>query len=302
MKVILAAICLFLVSGCATIKLEKVGAGEAPVVVGPAVRHNRTPLEEAMVCYNRKLVDSDLLRGRKLQIAIGEIKDYTGKVSDVEGYVITQGAALMLFSSLYKLRDAVNLHDRFDTRVTDLELRWIGLKQLGDGKTYDVNGQRVPWVPYYGGSVKKSDFTILGGITELNHNIQSGGAEFRVNQVGPAARVYTMSVAADLRLVNTETLEVVSAVSMQKQFTGFEVGAEVFRFFTVSGGRELFDVNVGNKSQEPLHLGVRAILEEAALFLIADATGISYNECMPATWGYKPETPKKEEDKENDEG
>ena len=291
MRYLLLALCgLMLLTGCSTIRMQTLASGEAPLVIGPAVRSNRTPLDSAMACYDRKLAKSPELGGKKLQIAIGEIRDYTGKVSDSEGYTITQGGSLMLFSGLYKLKDAVNLHDRFDTRVTDLELKYIGLKQLGDGKKYEVNGQEVEWVPYYGGSVMQSEYTILGGITELNYNIQSGGAEVRISQVGPAARVYTLSVAVDLRLVNTRTLEVVSAVSMQKQFTGYEVGFELFRFFGIDGKSELFDVNIGNKSQEPLQLGIRAILEESAMSLIADATQVSYSDCMPGVWGYDEES------------
>jgi curli biogenesis system outer membrane secretion channel CsgG len=281
MRQLIIAVCIsLLMTGCAGVKMQTLAKGEAPVVVGPAVRENRTPLDSAMTCYNVKLADK--LCGKKLQVAVGEIKDYTGKVAESQGAAVTQGASLMLFSGLYKLKDAVNTHDRFDMRVTDAELRYIGLKQLGDGMNHEVSGQTVPWMPYFGGSVKKSDYTILGGITELNYNIHSGGLEFRINQVGPAARVYTMSVAVDLRLVNTQTLEVISAVSLQKQFTGYEVGFELFRFYN----SDLYDVNIGNKSQEPLQLGIRAIIEESILRLLADATGVPYNVCMQDDWDY----------------
>lgn len=276
-------------TGCASVKFSKIAPGEAPVLVGPAVRKNITPLDVAMACYNHKLAGR--LGGDKIQVAVGEIKDYTGKISETQGATITQGGSLMIFTGLYKLRDAVNIHDRFDMRVTDTELKYIGLKQLGDGTSYEVNGQTVPWLPYYGGSIKKSDYAILGGITELNYNIQSGGVEFRINQTGPAARVFTMNVAADLRIVNTQTLEVSSAISLQKQFTGFEIGAEMFRFYNIVGDGKswLFDVNIGNKSQEPLQLGIRAILEESIMNLLADVTGVPYKDCMPEEWGYTKE-------------
>lgn len=281
-------VCLAL-TGCAKINLQKIAPGEAYIVLGPAVRDNRTPLDTTYQCYNKKLVTKGLATGKlkgKLHIAVGEIKDYTGRYSDTEGSAITQGGSPMVFSGLAKLRNAVIVHERFDTRVTDQELQYIAKKHLGDGSVYEISGERVPWMPYYGGSVKKSDFTILGGVTEVNYNIQSGGAEFRIDNAGPEARIYTMSVAADLRLVNTDTLEIVSAVSMQKQFTGYEVGIDVFRFFGLSGKDRLFDVNAGNKSQEPLQLGVRAILEEAVLKLIADATAIPYEDCKPEVWEY----------------
>lgn len=277
------------IAGCARINVQRVAPDEAFVVLGPAVRDNRTPLDTTYQCYNKKLVTKGLSTGKlkgKLNIAVGEIKDYTGRYSDTEGSAITQGGSPMVFSALAKLRNVVVVQERFDTRVTDQELQYIAKKHLGDGSVYEISGERVPWMPYYGGSVKKSDFTILGGITEVNYNIQSGGAEFRIDNTGPEARTYSMSVAADLRLVNTETLEIVSAVSMQKQFTGYEVGIDVFRFFGLSGKDRLFDVNAGNKSQEPLQLGVRAILEEAVLKLISDATSIPYEDCKPDVWEY----------------
>ncbi len=288
MRLILSLLCTaLLTTGCAGIRMQTLSSGEAPVVVGPAVRANRTPLDSAMACYNQLLAAK--LGGKKLQIAVGEVKDYTGKLSDSQGTAVTQGGSLMLFSGLYKLKDAVTIHDRFDMRVTDAELKYIGRRQLGDGQNHEVGGKKVPWMPYFGGSIKKSDYAILGGITEVNYNIQSGGAEVRVNQVGPAARVYTLNVATDLRMIKTQTLEVVSAISLQKQFTGYEVGFETYRFYDLFGDSDLLDINIGNKSQEPMQLGIRAIIEESILKLIADATGVSCEDCLPKVWRYPEE-------------
>jgi len=89
----------------------------------------------------------------------------------------------------------------------------------------------VPWLPYFGGSITKSDYYIVGGITELNYDIRSGGIETGVNSVGPKARTYTQSVALDLRIVDTRSLLVVRTVSLTKQFTGYETGFGIFRFF-----------------------------------------------------------------------
>jgi hypothetical protein len=55
----------------------------------------------------------------------------------------------------------------------------------------------------------------------------------------------------------------VKTISSQKQFTGYEVGVGIFRFF----GTDLFDVNIGEKGQEPLQLGIRTALEEATIRL-----------------------------------
>jgi hypothetical protein len=90
-----------------------------------------------------------------------------------------------------------------------------------------------------------------------------------------------MNIAADLRIIETQTLKVVSAVSMQKQLVGYEVDFEVFRFFEFFGSKHLFDAYAGNKSQEPLQLGVRAALEEAVLRMLGDVTRVPVEACLP---------------------
>jgi hypothetical protein len=73
-----------------------------------------------------------------------------------------------------------------------------------------------------------------------------------------------------LRIVDTRSLLVVKTVSLTKQFTGYEVGFNLFRFF----GSDLFDINVGAKGQEPLQLGIRTALEEATMRLVAAVTHV----------------------------
>lgn len=281
-----------LLAGCANISLKQMAPDEAPVVMGPAVRANRTPLENAFVCYGNALKEK---RAPRLAIAVGDVKDYTGKYNESEGSAITQGGALMVYSALGKLGDSVMVQERFDTRIAELELAYIDRRQLGDGRQHQLNRAQppVPWVPYFGGTILRSNYYIVGGITELNYNIQSGGAEFQINNVGPKARVFTMNVGIDLRIIDTQTLVVKKTASLQKQITGFEVGFNVFRFFNTN----LFDVNIGNKSQEPVQLGVRMALEQATLEVLSAVTGVDDDECVKralANGSYKPEPSKAE--------
>jgi curli biogenesis system outer membrane secretion channel CsgG len=265
-----------LVGACSDSPKVQLSPDEKAMVVGSRVRTNTTINTETFRCLDGILAKSG---APKIGVAIGNIADYTGKTMESEGAVITRGGSLMLFSALGLMPNSVRLHDRFDTSVTDLELAYLNARQLGDGRTHEVDGQIVPWMPYYGGSIRKSDYTILGGITEVNLNIDSGGYSAQVNQIGPRARSFTMSVAADLRLVQTETLVVVATSSFQKQFTGYETGANLFSFFDVFNDKQLFDVYAGNIAQEPLQLGVRAILEEATLELLASLTKTDYTAC-----------------------
>lgn len=261
-------------TGCmASVDHYKRNPDEAPTVQGPPVTDNTTPLEGSFQCMAQKIRET----GRnKIRIAVGTVKDYTGKFSESEGgNPITQGGSLMVMSALGKLGDAVRLQERFDTQVTELELRYLDRRYLGDGSVHEVRGktgasQKVPWKPYYGGTVIESDYFIVGGITELNYNIQSGGFEVNVDGIGGKGRVYTVNVAVDLRIVDTSSLEVLKTVSLQKQVTGYEVGANIFRFFK----NTLVDANGGIKSQEPLQLGVRTTLELGVLQLIGAVTGI----------------------------
>lgn len=252
---------------------QRLGKGEAPTQLGSMVRDNRTPMESALACFGDQL--SVKVKGRPM-IAVGDVKDYTGKYSINEGNAITQGGSLMVYSALGKIGPAIGIAERFDPTVAERELGYTDRRQLGDGKVYDVNGNKVPWVPYFGGSITKSDYYIVGGITEVNYDIRSGGADVAISGIGPKVRVFTETVAVDLRIVNSRSLEVVKSISLAKQFSGYEVGANVFRFF----GNDLFDINAGAKGQEPLQLGIRTALEEATMRLVGSALNVDPTACM----------------------
>ena len=248
---------------------------EASIVKGPPVTDNTTPLEGSYQCMTRRIKNT----GReRLRVTVGNVKDYTGKFSEAEGgNPITQGGALMVMSALGKLGDAVRLHERFDTQVTELELRYLDRRYLGDGLKHetpmkDGSVREVPWKPYYGGTVIETDYFVVGGITELNYNIHSGGIEATVDGIGGKGRVFTVNVAVDLRIVDTSSLEVVHTTSLQKQITGYEVGINLFEFFK----NTLVDINAGLKSQEPLQLGVRTALELGVLELMGAVTGVDH--------------------------
>ncbi|MDB5583751.1 MAG: putative protein involved in formation of curli polymers-like protein [Bradyrhizobium sp.] len=277
-------------AGCVSMHQERLGAGEEPTLIGPAVRDNRTPMDSALACLATEIAAR---HARPLVIAVGDVRDYTGKYSVNEGNAITQGGALMVSSALGKLGGAVGLAERFDPTIAERELGYTDRRQLGDGAVHDVAGpagaagaSKVPWLPYYGGSIAASDYYIVGGITELNYDIRSGGIDTQVNQVGPKVRTFTQSVAIDLRVVDTRSLLVVKTVSLTKQFTGYEVGFDIFRFF----GSNLFDINVGAKGQEPLQLGIRTALEEATMRLVGAVTRVDPAQCI-AVRGWTQVTP-----------
>lgn len=266
---------VLVLAGCSSLPSKQHAPDEEPVVMGSAPRRNHTPNEAAFAC-----MASGIKHKNKplIGIAVGDVKDYTGRYSSTEGSTITQGGALMVYSALGKLGGTVLIQERFDTRIAELELAYTEKRQLGDGRnhTVEVGKPAVPWVPYFGGSIIKSNYYIVGGITELNYNIASSGFEVAVNSAGIKRRTYTMNIGVDLRIVDTRSLLVAKTVSLQKQIIGQEVGAGVYRFF----GSDLVDINVGNKNQEPLQMGVRTTIEQGVMELLAAITEVDPNECL----------------------
>lgn len=277
-SVISATVLLGLLAGCNMMPTQRHAPDETPVITGSPSRRNYTPLEPALACLGH------VMQSRKvavLPIAVGDVKDYSGKYSQNEGNAITQGGALMIYSALGKLGGAIQIQERFDTRIAELELAYTEKRQLGDGRTHNLEAGKpaVPWVPYFGGSILRSQYYIVGGITELNYNIASSGTELGVSGVGVKRRTFTMNIGVDLRMVDTRSLVVVRTVSLQKQVIGEEVGAGVYKFF----GNSLVDVNVGSKNQEPLQLGVRTAIEHGVLELVSAAAGVEPGVCMDAS-------------------
>jgi curli biogenesis system outer membrane secretion channel CsgG len=77
--------------------------------------------------------------------------------------------------------------------------------------------------------------------------------------------MYVMNVGIDLRLVDTNTLEVVDVISYQKQIIGRQISAGVFDFL----GQTFFDASVGESALEPIQLAVRSTLERAVLEMMS---------------------------------
>jgi curli production assembly/transport component CsgG/holdfast attachment protein HfaB len=248
-------------------------AGGAPVVANP------TPYSDALVC------EAEYARAHNVnapRVAVGRIADYTGKLeADGSGRKVTQGASLMAMSALAKA--GIPLVERYDTSVSELELKYANTRLISDHPT---PGGQTPadYRRIMAGQVPGSDFYLVGGITELNFNIRSNGASLNGGGMNTqdlkgtiGGQTYVMNVGIDLRLINTRTLEVVDVISYQKQIVAHQVG--VGAFFVWNGNA--FDVAAGEGAAEPLQLGVRAVIERAAVEMVANLYGMSGPEaCM----------------------
>ena len=256
-------------AGCAT-SAGPSGNYATPIGNAP-VTSNPTPYSTALYCL------ADYARRYNLpspRMAVGRISDYTGSVSADGGRQITQGASLMTNTALAKA--GARIVERYDTSVSELELRYANNKLISDdqpnGRPQDAAYRRI-----LAGQVPGSDFYVVGGITEVNYNIRSGGFDMAAGQATSqtplstafAGKAYVMNIAIDLRLVQTTSLEVVDVVSYQKQIIGREISAGVFDFLNGN----VFDISAGEGGLEPVQLAVRALIERATVEFMANLYG-----------------------------
>lgn len=238
--------------------------GNAPVTANP------TPYSTSLYCL------ADYARSYNLpspRIAVGRISDYTGSVSADGGRQITQGASLMATSALAKA--GARIVERYDTSVSELELRYANNRLISDEGA--VPEGAPPYRQILAGQVPGSDFYIVGGITEVNYNIRSGGFDIGGGEADTdrgfsgiaQGRIFVMNVALDLRMVQTTSMEVVDVISYQKQIIGREISAGVFDFLNGN----VFDISAGTGGFEPVQLAVRALVERAVLEMMANVYG-----------------------------
>ncbi len=235
--------------------------GNAPVTANP------TAYTPALNCLANYAQAHSIVAPR---IAVGRILDYTGTVSESGGREITQGASLMAISAFAK--SGARLVERFDTSVTELELRYANNRLIGQDGPQASNNDNVRRI--FAGQMPGSDYYFVGGITELNSDIRSSGVDANgghtsardgTGQIG--GRVFVMNIGLDFRLIDTRTLEVVDVISYQKQIVGREVRAGVFSFL---GNNNFLDLSAGERALEPVQLAVRAGVERAVVEVMSN--------------------------------
>lgn len=260
-------------AGCVSPVAGPGGRYAKPIGGAPAIA-NPTPYTKSLVCVGQFARVNNIEPPR---VAVGRILDYTGKIDVDGGRRVTQGASLMAITAFAKA--GARLVERFDTSVSELELKYANNKLIGEEQpansatTAANNFRRIQ-----AGSIPGSDFYLVGGITELNSNIRSSGVEAFVGDTdfgdpkgGAGFRLFVVNVGVDLRLVDTRTLEVIDVISYQKQVIGREISANYFDFF----GGTIFDIGGGERAQEPIQLAIRATIERAVLEMSANLYGIS---------------------------
>lgn len=269
-------------SACASTRFDpETGLYAEPVGGAPATA-NPTPMTPALICL------ADTARSRGLiapRLAVGGIDDLTGKLDLETGRRITQGAALFAVTALG--RAGVPLVERTEQDVATAERAYAQARVLSD--TPAAPGEAPgPVRPVNPGQIAGSRYYLVGGVTELNYNIESSGGELGVGALDPedaktgvGGSRFVMNVAIDLRLVDSISQEVVAVAAYQKQIVGREIRAGVF---DILGGVAI-DLSGGVSALEPLQLGVRSLIEQGAYDLAVNLYGMTDAGCAPATPG-----------------
>ncbi|MFZ4761771.1 MAG: CsgG/HfaB family protein [Alphaproteobacteria bacterium] len=187
--------------------------------------------------------------------AVGEVSDKTGQFNydaNGKGNALTQGVSEMVISALSKTGKA-NMVERLDLRIPLAEVKLSEQNRLSRS-TQDY------------GKLPASDFIVVGALTELNYNIVSGGAQLFVRGIGGGGRMVVINVALDLRVIDSRNFAISYVSSLQKQIYGYEVEANVFRFF----GNSLVEFDAGQIRNEPMQLGVRSVVEMSVYQIMTD--------------------------------
>ena len=267
-KLVAAAVSMLALTGCVTPFANDQGLYASPIGNAP-VTANPTPYSPALVCMANYARATNKIAPR---IAVGRVLDYTGKEDIEGGRKVTQGASLMAMSAFSKA--GAKLVERFDTSVSELELKYANNKLIGsDGPQGDSDFRQI-----MAGEIPGSDYYFVGGITELNSNIRSLGADAFVGDLDAADmkghagfKLFVINVGVDLRLVNTKTLVVEDVISYQKQIIGREISAGIFDF----ANGNVFDIGVGERAMEPIQLAIRSTIERAVLEMTANLYGVA---------------------------
>lgn len=233
-------------SSCAS-SMAPLNEGVKPAFSYP-VTNNDTP-------YSQCLQNLRKYKANRLPVfAVGEVADKTGQFNyDVngKGNALSQGVSEMLISALSKTGKA-NMVERLDLRIPLAEVKLAEQKRLSRRAS-----------EY--GRLPASDFIVIGALTELNYNIVSGGTQLFIRGIG-GARTVVINVALDLRVIDSRNFSIRYVSSLQKQIYGYEVEANVFRFF----GNSLVEFDAGAVRNEPLQLGVRSVVEMAVYQIMTD--------------------------------
>lgn len=267
MKKLTLILLLTLLSGCATTRvLTTSRIAEAPTV-------QQSPLAKQL----RAIPE---IAGPTMTVAVYGFADKTGqrKSSDniaMFSSAVTQGAESWLIESLQLAGNGTWFKVLERTSLDDLIKERQMYRQAHE--EFDPKGQ---------GGLKPMLFAGIlaeGGVIAYDTNIMTGGYGASVMGIGATAQYRKDVITVSLRLVSTNTGEVLLSVATTKTVFSASISGNALAF--VSDGTKYGEIEAGLAGNEPVNLALRAAIDAAVIEIIKQGELKGY-------WKFKSPNPK----------
>jgi len=203
------------------------------------------------------------LDGESIPIAVYSFTDKTGQrksASMVSSFstAVTQGADAYLIKTLgdvnygkwFRPVERVGI----DSLIKERQL----IRQM---REQEAGENALPLPP-----LMVAGLIIEGGIIDYNSNTKTGGNGMRYLGIGPHTQYSEDMVVINLRLVSTQTGEVLDSITVTKTVLSSSEGITVFTFFDL--GTKAFEVDGQQTSNEPGSYAIRSAIELGVAELI----------------------------------
>lgn len=197
----------------------------------------------------------------KLVAAVYGFKDKTGqrKPSDKMANIstaVTQGAETHLIKALIEVGNG-----KWFTVVERVSLDNLTKERQIIRQARSSVNDDTPLKPMLFAGV-----IIDGGIIGYDSNVITGGAGARYLGIGPSVQYRQDIVTITMRMISTQTGEVLISTSVTKTIISTGTSMTMFKFFDL--GTKAFELEAGNTVNEPVNYAVRVAIEQAVVELI----------------------------------
>jgi curli production assembly/transport component CsgG len=249
MKKILLTLSIILLSGCSAF--------------GPIspMKFNSNQAEVLPVIKTERVIPPP--KDGKVVVALYSFKDLTGQRKQQTGIAsfstaVTQGGEGLLIKALQETGDGQWF--RVVERVgLDNLLKERQLVRSSRDEAKDPTALR-PII--YAGMI------LEGAIVSYDSNIRTGGFGWRWMGIGPSTSYNEDVVTISLRVVSTQTGEVLSTVNVRKTLLSYQVGVATFKAF--EDGTKIFENEIGMSSTEVGVYVLKSAIEKAVEEMIFD--------------------------------
>ena len=254
MKKLLILPLLFLLSGC-------IGA------IHPALNRDTAMFKSKPVVSrfaNEKVFKGiPDLDGPPIPIAVYSFTDRTGQrkpssTLSTFSTAVTQGADAYLIKTLADVGDGKWFKPVERVGIDSL----IKERQLIRQMREQEYGDKATALP----PLTVSGLIIEGGIIDYNSDTKTGGNGVRYLGIGPNTQYSEDMVVINMRLVSTQTGEVLESVTVTKNVLSTSEGRTVFKLFDL--GTQAFELDGQQTTNEPGSYAIRAAIELGVAELI----------------------------------